>query len=76
MVIFVKLTEKIEQMAKRKKMRGTSARRGNAPSPYSKYAKVPHRYSADYYEWVRSVRSRAAKSTNKYADEAKSERRA
>lgn len=63
-------------MAKRKKSKGRSARHGRAASPYQKYDKRPCRYSAEYYDWKRSITSRAAKPTNKYADKAQKEQRA
>lgn len=42
---------KIKDMAKNMSRKGKSARNGNAPAPYTKYEKQPHRYSAQYYEW-------------------------
>jgi hypothetical protein len=47
-------------MAKRKKKVGKSSRRGNLPSPYQKYGKVPYRYSTAYYEWFNRVRHNRA----------------
>lgn len=41
----------LASMAKNMKQKGRSARNGNAPSPYQKYGKVPHRYSSAYYTW-------------------------
>lgn len=38
-------------MAKNTAKKGRSARNGNAPAPYTKYSKTPHKYSARYYEW-------------------------
>jgi len=77
MFIFIAMAEKADKMAKRrseKKTKGKSARRGNAPAPYTRYDKQPYRYSAEYYAWVRTVKGRAAKSNNKYATEAQASR--
>lgn len=63
-------------MAKRKKMKGKSARHGKAPSPYQKYEKKPYRYSQAHRDWQNKVRAGAAKSSNKYADEARESQRA
>lgn len=38
-------------MAKNAPRRGKSARNGNAPSPYTKYQKTPHKYSQKYTTW-------------------------
>lgn len=34
-------------MAKNLSKRGKSVRNGNSPSPYTKYGKIPYRYSFD-----------------------------
>lgn len=36
------------------KKKGRSARNGNAPSPYTKYNKMPYVYSGAYHEWRRN----------------------
>ena len=77
MVLFIKLSKKLRAyiMAKRKNMKGRSARHGKAASPYTKYDKRPFRYSPGYYEWKRSVVAKA-NSRNKYAEQAKQDQRA
>lgn len=68
--MLIKLLKHLRELTmKRKKMKGRSARHGKAASPYTKYGKVPHRYSPDYYNWKRSVVAKA-NSRNKYAQEA------
>lgn len=37
-------------------------------SPYQKYEKRPHRYSAEYYAWRRNIVAKA-KTGNRYATE-------
>lgn len=53
MVISLKTLRKLREsfMAKNSPKRGKSARNGNAPSPYTKYAKTPIRYSEKYNKW-------------------------
>jgi hypothetical protein len=46
---------------------GRSARHGNASSPYLKYDKRPHRYSATYYAWRGTIVSRAKRDEEKAA---------
>lgn len=77
MVFFRKLSKKLRAylMAKRKKMKGKSARHGKAQSPYQKYEKTPYKYSAAYREWNSKVRA-GINSRNKYAEQAAKERRA
>lgn len=72
---FFKLLKRLSEMAKRKKMKGRSARHGKAASPYQKYQKRPYRYSAAYYDWRRG-KVASAKTGNKYAEQARSEQRA
>lgn len=38
-------------MAKNLRKKGRSAKNGNAPSPYTKYDKVPYKYSTAYHTW-------------------------
>lgn len=52
MLILRKL-RKLLMMAKRNKMKAKQSRSGK--SPYAKYEKTPYKYSADYYNWKRSV---------------------
>lgn len=75
MAFVINLLKRLSEMAKRKKMKGRSARHGKAASPYQKYQKKPYRYSSGYYDWRRNVVARA-NSRNKYADEAAKEQRA
>ena len=51
--IRAKIEQKVRNffMAKNAASGGRSARRGRSPSPYTKYGKVPHRYSPAYYQW-------------------------
>lgn len=42
---------KILNMAKNVRQKGKSARNGNSPSPYTKYAKTPYKYSTKYHQW-------------------------
>ena len=53
MALRLKLLRKLREalMAKNSPRRGKSARNGNSPSPYTKYGKVPYKYSAKYQEW-------------------------
>lgn len=55
MVVRLRVLRKLREalMAKNAPQRGKSARNGNAPSPYTKQRKTPHRYSAAYYDWFR-----------------------
>ena len=79
MIWFVKLRKKMRAltvMAKRKKMKGRSARHGKAQSCYQKHQKKPYVYSAEYREWKRSIVARAGKTNNKYTDENRKEQRA
>ena len=69
------IRERIEQrirdffMAKNATKGGRSARRGRSPSPYTKYKKIPHRYSPAYYQWKESVlRGRPTKSAENKKD--------
>ncbi len=50
----LKKLRKIAAMAKNSRKCGRSMRNGNAPSPYTKYNKTPHRYSAAYYSWYKA----------------------
>lgn len=75
MVFVINLLKRLSEMAKRKKMKGRSARHGRSASPYSKYEKKPFRYSPGYYEWKRNVVAKA-NSRNKYAEQAQKEHRA
>jgi len=45
------LRRMIVVMSKRVKSKGRSMRNGNAPSPYTKYAKTPYKYSSQYHNW-------------------------
>ncbi len=78
MIWFVKLRKKLREltMAKRKKMKGRSARHGKAPSPWTKKNKKPYQYSPGYYAWKRQIVAHAGKSNNKYKDEHRKEQRA
>ena len=49
----------VDDMAKRQKSKGKSARHGRAPSPYQKYEKQPYRYSTEYYTWKTRVTGKA-----------------
>ncbi len=69
MAFVINLLKRLSEMAKRKKMKGKSARHGKAASPYNKYNKAPHRYSPGYYAWKRTKMASIARS-GKYADEA------
>ena len=77
MIFFVKLRKKLRAMcamAKRKKMKGRSARHGRNPAPYTKYGKRPYPYSSEYRTWFYATRAKASKSNNKYADQNKAEK--
>lgn len=62
----IKLTKRLRKviMAKRKKLKGRSARHGRAPAPYTKYAKKEFQYSAGYYEWKRTVMNKRSVPTS------------
>ena len=53
MVISLKTLRKLREafMAKNSPKRGKSAANGNAPAPYTKHKKTPHKYSPAYYKW-------------------------
>ena len=53
MVISLKTLRKLREafMAKNRRQHGKSAANGNAPSPYTKYNKIPYRYSEKYNKW-------------------------
>lgn len=68
--MIINLLKRLSEMAKRKKMKGRSARHGRAASPYQKYEKKPFRYSPGYYDWKRQKMASIAKS-GKYADQAR-----
>lgn len=48
------LRKALRAMAKNMIKKGRSARNGNAPSPYTKYNKMPYVYSGAYHEWRRN----------------------
>ncbi len=74
MAFVINLLKRLSEMAKRKKMKGKSARHGRAPSPYQKHGKTPYRYSPGYYAWKRSKVASIDRS-NKYGDQAQKELR-
>lgn len=43
---------------KNEKKHGHSARQGNKPAPYTKYGKVPYRYSDELRAWRRKIGAR------------------
>lgn len=49
-----KLVKAMQIMAKNEKKHGRSARRGNAPSPYTKYQKKPY-----IYPWAKKASKQA-----------------
>jgi len=61
-----RLRRRIKLMAKNMRRKGRSARNGNAPSPYCKYQKRPHQYSAGLIAWRNDVinNRRGATQTN------------
>jgi len=75
MAFVINLLKRLSEMAKRKKMKGRSARHGRAQSPYQKHKKTPYRYSPGYYEWKRS-KVASVNRNNKYAEQAQKEHRA
>jgi hypothetical protein len=46
-----------------RKPKGKSARKGNMPSPYTKYGKTPYKYSQSYYDWHRNAKAGRTTST-------------
>ena len=45
--LFRKFSKKVRKlMAKNERKKGRSARNGNAPAPYTKYQKVPYKYTS------------------------------
>lgn len=53
MTLMRQLRKMVDKMAKNGPKKGKSARNGNAPSPYQKYGKTPHKYSQKYTDWRR-----------------------
>lgn len=47
-----------DDVAKRKKSKGRSAKHTGRTSPYVKYNKSPYQYSANYWSWRNSVGAR------------------
>jgi hypothetical protein len=75
MAFVINLLKRISDMAKRKKMKGRSAKHGRNPAPYTKYDKRPYQYSAAYRTWFYATRAKVGKN-NKYAAENEKEKAA
>lgn len=65
----IKLTKRLRKilMAKRKKLKGRSAKHGKAPAPYTKYKKKEFVYSSAYYEWKHNILNKSSSSAKSYA---------